>query len=498
MQQLLAYLAEGYHIEHITLQGWAQRFSRIMVKMHKDDFPSKEIVSLNEPDFFEHVTHYKNVPIPGTSSAEFVYLENPNEYEEISAQFWEFVSGRSRGMVASGDLGIPPHLKQTVRREILSWISKEGKISIPGERAPRLFIDSCLISITKEEVKTTTLPREPLDLDDLQLLRTEQSKILLLSPLWLSPKYPAENRDKFMLEVDPALGFCLVDLKKRDLVCLAIRTIRQCVAAFGKPPRNDVSFFITEMAKECLLSDSARTLLAPPAVNSDYTPIPWITFACLSTPFQRRLEAQPDPCLTLPEFLALGYPGLPGQFNSFQFRRRSQSLAVNLRFICSGQETMYNLRFDMSPGQPLLHIDFQILAPGHPLNRRKFLDHAPVSLQDLWSFNRTLYLGFLAAGGYDSYFDKLIEQRLQGFQTIWSQNAATGYPLMLRVFAKPKEDWLLANPKHFEILMKIVRNGLGSLSAGEKALIPELVSQDMFRDGGLTLLGEMLGTRLRT
>jgi hypothetical protein len=145
----------------------------------------------------------------------------------------------------------------------------------------------------------------------------------------------------------------------------------------------------------------------------------------------------------------------------------------------------------------VLHVDFQIFCPGHTLDRKKLLAHAPISLDDLWRSNRTLYIGFLAAGGYDSYFDRLIERGLEGFHRISSENAAAGYPLIMRVLSKPEEDWLLANKRHLAALEKIANDGLKTLTSEEKSLIPELVSRKLFRDGGLTLLGEMLSTRLR-
>jgi hypothetical protein len=494
---LLSSLAQGYRIESIVIQVWGQQFSRITVKIEKDGSSPKEIVSLNEPEFTEHVTRYKNLPIPGTSKAQFVYLDNPNEYEEVSAQFWEFVAGRSKAIVAMRDLGIPTHLKPIFLREVLRWIADEGKMPIAGERAPRLFIDSCLIFVRQHDIDITTLSREFLDAEDLQLLRTHHTRMFLLSPLWLSPKYPKQGREKFVPHVDPLLGFCLIDIRLRTGVCLGLATIRQCLAAYGTPLRNDVSQFISEMVKESLSGSTALTTLKPPALNSDYTPIPWITFACINEQSQRILERSSNYCLTIPEFLALGYPGFPGQFNSFEFSRPAQRAAVNMKFTRSKNEMIYNLRFDLSPAQPVLHVDFQIFAPGQDFDRKKLLDHSSVMLEDLWKENRILYLGFLAAGGYDSYFDSLIEHGLEGFHRISYQNASSGYPLMMRVHVKPKEDWLHANLGHLKVLTKIAADGFNALTVQDRKLIPELVSQQLFRDKGLTLLGEMLATRLR-
>ena len=460
---------------------------------------SKEMVSLNEPEFLEHITHYKDCPIPGTPTAQFVYLDNPNEYEDISAKFWEFLAGRSKAIVTTRALGTPPRVMSAIRHRMLEWISNEGKTRVPGQRAPRLFIDSCLICVSENDVETTTLPREFLCLEDLVLLRESKSRseLLLFSAFWLSRKYPAHDAEKSFLELDPLFGFCLIDVKKRDLISFGIRTIRQCLAAYGRPWQNDLSLFITEMVKESMSSDAALTILAPPSVNSDYTAVPWITFACVNEEFQRTLRASLDCYVTIPEFLVLGYSGFPGETNSFHFSRPAQSAAVSLKLTRADATMTYNLRFDLSHAQPVLHVDFQIFCPGHALDRKRMLDHAPVSLDDLWRSNRMLYLGFLAAGGYDLYFDRLIEKGLQGFHRITSENAAAGYPLMMRVLSKAEEDWLLANEKHLMVLRKVASDGFGALAAEEKRLIPDLVSRKLFRDGGLTLLGEMIATRRR-
>jgi hypothetical protein len=168
-----------------------------------------------------------------------------------------------------------------------------------------------------------------------------------------------------------------------------------------------------------------------------------------------------------------------------------------MQIACGGKELTYNLRFDMSSGQPLLHVDFQLFATGHQLDKKKLLAHVPVSLVDLWSLSRGLYLAFLAAGGFDPYFDRLIEHRLEGFHQMANQNAATVYPLMLRVRTKPIEDWLRANPKHLQVLLKFAADGLNSLTNEQKMLIPGLVEQHLFGKGTLTALGGMLTTRLR-
>jgi len=499
-KELLSNLAQGFHIDTIQIRYWRPSFWKISVTMSKDDCPPREIVSLNESEFLSHVTHYKNVPIPSSSTARFIYLDNPNEYEEFSAQFWDFISGRTRAIVATRSLGIPSHLTQSVRQQLLDWISKEGSARVPGQRAPRLFVDSCLMHVLNDRVETTTLSREFLDLDDLQWSRRFESRsgLFFFSAFWLSPKYPKPTEEEFFLRVDPIFGFCLVNLRRRDVACFAVRTLRQCLAAYGKPSRNDVSLFIHEMVKESFLDDRATTTLAPPTMNSDYTAIPWITFAVLNDSFQRQLEVLSDYCVTIPEFLAYGYPGFPGQLNSFRFRRETQTATVNMRLKRSNEELWYNLRFDLNPAKPVLHVDFQIFAPGHSLHRKKLLRHASISLEDLWNSNKDLYLGFLAAGSYDSFFDRLIERGLEGFERISSQIAAAGYPLMMRVYLKPREDWLLANRQHLDVLIKIAGDGFRSLTPQDKKLIPDLVSQQIFRDGGLTLQGQMLATRLQT
>lgn len=484
------------------MQFWrpkGETFWKITVEMSGRDGASKEIVSLNEPDFLEHITHYKNCPIPGTPTAQFVYLDNPNEYENISAEFWDFLARRSKAIVASGNMGISSHLMQIVRLKMLEWISREGGIRVPSQRMPRLFVDTCLICVSENSVEITTLAREFLHIEDLTLLKESKtrSRVLLFSAFWLSQKYPTQNREKFLLELDPLFGFCLIDARNGELISFGIRTIRQCLAAYGKPWRNDVSLFIGEMLKESMSSGVARTILAPPALNANYAVATWITFACVNELFQRTLKPQQDCCVTIPEFFVLGYSGFPGEINSFDFSRRAQSAAVNLKLACSDEDLRYILRFDLSHAQPVLHVDFQIFCPGHTLDRKKLLAHAPISLDDLWRSNRTLYIGFLAAGGYDSYFDRLIERGLEGFHRISSENAAAGYPLIMRVLSKPEEDWLLANKRHLAALEKIANDGLKTLTSEEKSLIPELVSRKLFRDGGLTLLGEMLSTRLR-
>jgi hypothetical protein len=498
--RLLSGLAEGYDIDRIDHRVWnSGEFWKISVNISKRGIAQEEIVSLNEPDFIEHINHYKDVPIPGTSTAQLIFLENPNEYEETTEQFWTFLSGRAKAIIRAQTIPVPAGLVLRVRRKILAWIDLEGKIRVPGNRAPRLFIDSCLIFVTHNDVEITTVAREFLDTHELELLRRQtRFKVFLFSPLWLSPKYPKdrEKRTGFFFELDPLFGFSLLDVQERDLVCFGVRTIRQCLAEYGKPWRNDVSTFVRRMFEDSFTDTGSHTQLAPPALNSEYTAIPWITFAAVNPDFQNELKELSDCYLTIPEFLTVAYPGLPGEYNSFRFAKRAQRAAVNMRSLCSGEELNYNLRFDMSP-MPTLHVDYQIHAPGHMLHLSKPLEHEPVDLDNLWALNRNLYLGFLAAGGYDTFFDHIIENRLAGFRSVTRSNAATAYPLILRVHTRPKEDWLRANPQIQSVLLKIAAEGLDSLSTEEKRLIPELVSQELFLDGRLTLYGEILATRFR-
>jgi hypothetical protein len=155
------------------------------------------------------------------------------------------------------------------------------------------------------------------------------------------------------------------------------------------------------------------------------------------------------------------------------------------------EQSYYQVRFDMSKGEPKLHLDVQ----AYYENKfpRKIVSHSVIDYKDIWDFSENLAIGFLLASIYDVNFDTVvIPKRISGINESFRNNPLTVYPLFVRSMAGTPFKRLKGNSKLSDVLHRIAKRE----TIREEAEIKELESIGLVRDGKLTILGDIVHARL--
>jgi hypothetical protein len=84
----------------------------------------------------------------------------------------------------------------------------------------------------------------------------------------------------------------------------------------------------------------------------------------------------------------------------------------------------------------------------------KGVAHRPLDFEEVFSYNRSIFIAMMFAGMFDAYFTTLIKKGIKGLEKLASQNSAFLYPAyfiwMIENFAKRLDD------KGYQILQKIL------------------------------------------
>jgi hypothetical protein len=112
------------------------------------------------------------------------------------------------------------------------------------------------------------------------------------------------------------------------------------------------------------------------------------------------------------------------KFNSFSFRHFSagrKGRAACILNMCDGRKIRtYNIRFDQSMGERLVHIDFSFYDRGR---ETKLIAHRPLDFEEVFSYNRSIFIAMMFAGMFDAYFTTLIKKGIMGLEKLASQNS---------------------------------------------------------------------------
>lgn len=207
--------------------------------------------------------------------------------------------------------------------------------------------------------------------------------------------------------------------------------------------------------------------------------------------------------MSIPEFFVFGYPSSALEENSFEFTSfgsTTKGRATCILNINDGSTVLkYLLRFDQSPAEPLVHLDFSY----YDREEFKLISHRPLDFERVYSFNHMLFVAMMFAGIFDSYFNTLIHENLKGIQELAAKNPAFLYTLKWVSILERLIKKVELNDKGYETL--------GKLYSGQKLDNKERMFADTLQIGdfslpakdengnmsGLTQLGYAALTRFR-
>lgn len=176
---------------------------------------------------------------------------------------------------------------------------------------------------------------------------------------------------------------------------------------------------------------------------------------------------------------------------SYDFNAEKQRALIMLGFKENGQRFFHQVRFDMSKGEPKLHVDYQIFSErGPPYNS---VGHSIVNYKDVWDFSENLAIGFLLAVTYDVNFEKLVvPTRLSGIDEAFRDNPVTIYPLFVRSMAGKPYRLVKGDSKLLNTLLKIAKKE----TVVDQEAVKTLADLGLVKDYGLTILGDIVQARI--
>jgi hypothetical protein len=284
---------------------------------------------------------------------------------------------------------------------------------------------------------------------------------------------------------DVLIGIILYDLKNDETLAFNILSLTSFIDQYGVNQNeglHDVALHLFEKSLNDRLH--CHSFTPTPLDSPWYTVLPWMCYAVLLPMKLDNLPANisSDRKLTIQQFFTFGCCIDPRYGNSFNFSHFASNRSGHATCILNLNEESKNLkyimRFDQSPGQPLVHLDFSY----HDIGEHKLISHRPLDFRLVYEFNKRLFIAMMCAGIFDTYFNSLILSGIKGIQELAEQNAAF---LAVRKWVWLIEtaiSWLNRNSQGYTILEKLRK--LQELNEQEKELAKKM------HVGGFTLVAE--------
>lgn len=369
-----------------------------------------------------------------------------------------------------------------------NWILSEKNARIFPTKLCQIFYDVGILSFRDDRADFKLLCKENINLSEIKSLLDESQKVDLavcFSSFILSPQVPFKSDEKS----DAIIGLIIYDLKNRQPLSLNLNTLTQFQMRTKKVKPNGLWEYVYDLFARTSSHNSFKSYLPLPLSIRDYTPLPWF---CLA--FMKGVTKEvtiDDIKLDLPLFLVFGTPLLLAGKPSYSFDSEKQTAFVMLGFREGSKQSLHQVRFDMSKGEPKLHLDYQIFCEEE--RPRKTLGHFIINFQDIWDFSENLAIGFLLAAVYDLKFDTtVVSQKLEGIDESFRNDPLTVYPLFVRSMAKEPFNRIKGSGELLEILEKIAKGN----SVKDDANLKELEKLHLVSGGQLTILGDVVYRRV--
>ncbi|MCD6240602.1 hypothetical protein J7K27_03640 [Candidatus Bathyarchaeota archaeon] len=489
LQRLFKLLDENFRIIKIEFVYDKSKTPQMVANLKLKRNNEEITFSSSQEDCISYLFHLKSIPHIEDDGSDFVYVEDLDKYFKLQEMIVSLLSGEMRELVICerrvGDG------KRSIARIVAfekNWILSEKDIYFGTTKLCQIFYDVGILLIKDNEEKFKLIGKEKLSLNELEsiLKESQESDIAIcFSAFILSPSITSGKKESF----DAIIGLIVYDLKNRQTLSLNLNLLRQFRARIDKIGKHGLWECLFDLFERTKCGDSFRSFLPLPLNIRDFTPLPWFYFAFI--------KGIPDEIsignikIDLPLLLVFGTPLLLLKKPSYSFDAKKQVAFVMLGLKEDGEQAYYQVRFDMSKGEPRLHVDVQAYYENKP--PRKIVNHYVVNYSDIWDFSENLAIGFLLASVYDVNFDTMvIPKRLNGINESFRKNPLSVYPLFVRSMAAMPFKRVRENRNLLDVLHKIA-NGE---AIRKEAEIKELESIGLVKDGKLTILGDIVHARL--
>lgn len=450
-----------------------------------------QTISSSEEDFFSYVSHLHSIPHIEDDEGGFVYIEKPNDFFDIQKKIVDMFSGEQKEFIIC-----ERSLEKTKRKfhkKIKSyereWILSEKNLRVFPTKLCQIFYDVGVLMIRDSSEEFQLIEKTKLQLKDIQELlhRSQECEIAVcFSAVLLAPKFHQEKKEGY----DVIIGLITYDLKNNRTLSFNLNTLAQFKRRIHNVGRHGFWECIFNLFENTARKDSYVSLLPLPLNIRDFTPLPWLCYAFLKG-IQEDISMNGFK-LDLPLFLVFGAPLILLEKPSYIFTPEEQMAFVMLGFREGNEVSHHQVRFDVSKGEPELHLDYEIYFEKKP--SKKVINHFVVNYKDIWEFSENLAIGFVGASAYDVKFDTVtIPNRVGGIKEAFRENPLTIYALFVRSMAGKPYRFLKERPEAIDVLRSIAER---KRVVKGKELIPKLEKLGLTRQGRLTILGDIVYARL--
>jgi hypothetical protein len=490
LQKLFRLFHDDYRIIEIRHSFEKTREPQFIVdlKLKKND--ETVAFSSSQEECISYLVHLHGIPHIEDDDSDFVYIEDTNEYFELQKKIIDLLTGEQRELlICERKLGeaCQRSIDEVVAQERY-WVLSEKDVSFGITKLCQIFYDVGILLVKNNTKRFTLVSKETLDLRALQILLKESQEhdiAVGYSAFILSPKITSDKGQPS----DTIIGLIVYDLKNRQTLSFNLNSLAQFQRKTGKIGKHGLWECVYDLFERTGCDKSFGSFLPLPINIRDFTPLPWFCFA-----FIRGISGEintKNVKLDLPLFLAFGTPLLFLDKPSYGFDAKKQVAFVMLGFRENSEQCYYQARFDMSKGEPRLHLDIQVYSEKQ--FSRKIVSHSVIDYKDIWDFDENLAIGFLLASVYDVKFDTVvIPKKISGINESFRNNPLTVYPLFVRSMAGTPFRQVRRKGELSDVLHRIANEK----TVREEAEVKELESLGLVKDGKLTILGDIVHARL--
>jgi len=480
---------EGYKLTEIRISFNKERKPSEVVDLTLKKERKEIVISSSESELFSYAIHLHSIPHIDDDDSDFFYVEDTNRYFETQKEIVDLLSGQTKEFIIY-ERAMQSYQKEF--RKIMSfernWILAEKDIGMLGTKLCQIFYDIGVLFLRGKEYKFEVLSKEKITFGDIDALLAESQKAdlaICFSAVAIGPKVQLKKK-----EMSDAIVCLLVyDLKNRQTLSFNLNSLGQFQRRISAVGRHGLWECVLDLFERTKSEDMFRSYLPLPINLRDYTPLPWFCLAFIKGIREEMLVN--DVKFDLPLFLAFGAPLFFDAKPSYDFDAEKQRALIMLGFKENGQRFFHQVRFDMSKGEPKLHVDYQIFSERGP--PYKSVGHSIMNYKDVWDFSENLAIGFLLAATYDVNFEKLVvPTRLSGIDEAFRDNPLTIYPLFVRSMAGKPYRLVKGDSKLLNTLLKIAKRE----TVVDQEAVKTLADLGLAKDCGLTILGDIVQARI--
>jgi hypothetical protein len=490
LQRLFELKENGYRITEIHISVDKQRTpnERADLVFEKDD--KKVNLSSSEEELFSYVIRLHGIPHIEDDGSDFVYIDDPNKYFDLEKKVVDLICGIQQEWVVCERKLDSDFLKLTnkVVTSERNWILAEKGTTISNTKLCQIFYDVGFFTVKNYQTNFKIASKEKISLNEIQNLLQESKKAdvaICFSAFLLTPRFPPKKDN----ESGIVLGIIVYDLKNCRTLSFNLNSASQLQRRMGDVKKHGLWDCVLNIFDRTKNNECFKSYLPLPINIRDFTPLPWFCFAFINGISPNIVFKKIK--LDLPLFLVFGAPLLLLNKPSYDFDSEKQRAFVMLRFKENGKFSDHQVRFDMSGGEPRLHIDYEV----HSEDKRtsKIVGHYVLNYTDIWDFSENLAIGFLSASAYDVNFEtKVIPHSLENLAESFRNNPSTLLPLFVRSRAAKPFKAVKGNPKLSQVLIKKAKKQ----EVRDENSIKELEQIGLLKDGDLTILGDIVYSRL--